>query len=440
MKRVLIVSPNWPPVSFPDLHRVRMALPYFAESGWEPLVLHINPDEQEGLKDPSLILSVPPSTRTYQARGVRRGATEWFGLTSVGWRSLVGLQRDGARIIEAERPDVVFFSTTMFVTTVLGRLWHERFGVPYIVDYQDPWVDDYYDRSGVKPPGGWLKYRASRAIARTLEPQVMRSVSHIISVSPAYADSLRVRYAYLRAEQFTVLPFGAPEADFEMLQQLRIRDGLFDAFDGKQHWVYAGAAGAMMTPALRLLFSALAKIRNESSREWRDVHLHFVGTSYAPQDKAVETVRPIAVECGVGDVVTETTARLPYFEALKAITEATALVVIGSDSASYSASKLYPYVLARRPMLSVLHAESPAVRILRAIGAGEVVEFDPRDPAASLSITCEALENLRRAAAKNQPPRIDREQFSQHTAREMTRRLCAVFNDVAGRRGKVTGS
>ena len=48
MKRVLIVTPNWPPVSYPDLHRVRMALPYFQQFGWEPIILKIDPDEQQG--------------------------------------------------------------------------------------------------------------------------------------------------------------------------------------------------------------------------------------------------------------------------------------------------------------------------------------------------------------------------------------------------------
>ena len=37
MRRVLIVSPSFPPISAADLHRVRMSLPYYREFGWEPI-------------------------------------------------------------------------------------------------------------------------------------------------------------------------------------------------------------------------------------------------------------------------------------------------------------------------------------------------------------------------------------------------------------------
>ena len=39
VKKVLIVSPHFPPLNAPDMQRVRMSLPYFAAEGWEPVVL-----------------------------------------------------------------------------------------------------------------------------------------------------------------------------------------------------------------------------------------------------------------------------------------------------------------------------------------------------------------------------------------------------------------
>lgn len=434
LKKVLIVTPNWPPISCPDLHRARMSLPYFQEFGWEPLILHVDPDEQEGLRDSSLMLTVPRTTRAWQSQPIRREKTEWFGLTSVGWRSLAAMKRDGADIIDEENVDFVFFSTTLFVVTILGRIWHEQFGTPYAVDYQDPWVDDFYDRAGVTPPGGSFKYQVSRAVGRKLEASVMRRVSRVVCVSPAYADSLRDRYRHLGAQQFTILPFGAPERDFALLRELEVRQNLFDPADGKQHWLYVGAVGSIMATALRLLFFALARERMKDPTSWRAVRLHFAGTSYAPQKKAIETVRPLAQQCGVADLVEETTDRVPYFEALKAMTEAAALLVIGSDSASYSASKLYPYILARKPMLSVLHENSPGAAILRELGAGEIVQFTPEDPHASEALACDALERLRIAALAHLPPKLDWRRFSKYTAREMTRQLCKVFDDALAER------
>lgn len=38
MNRSLIVSPRFPPINAPDLHRVRHSLPYFHRTGWESVL------------------------------------------------------------------------------------------------------------------------------------------------------------------------------------------------------------------------------------------------------------------------------------------------------------------------------------------------------------------------------------------------------------------
>src|SRR5687767_13021510 len=132
MKRVLVVSPNWPPLSFPDMHRVRMALPFFSELGWEPLILKIDPAEQQGKRDPALEATIPRATRVWQAGCVPGRLTRWIGLNDVGIRSLAHLAMRGSRIIEQERPAVVFFSTTMFPVFVLGCYWRRKHALPYV--------------------------------------------------------------------------------------------------------------------------------------------------------------------------------------------------------------------------------------------------------------------------------------------------------------------
>ncbi len=60
MRRVLIVSPHFPPTNAPDHQRVRMSLPYFQENGWEPVVLAVTAD---GVSARPRILCLPPRFR-----------------------------------------------------------------------------------------------------------------------------------------------------------------------------------------------------------------------------------------------------------------------------------------------------------------------------------------------------------------------------------------
>jgi len=75
-------------------------------------------------------------------------------------------------------------------------------------------------------------------------------------------------------------------------------------------------------------------------------------------------------------MVSEQTDRMPYFSVLRCLADADGLFIPGSDDKTYTASKLYPYILARKPLLAVFHQESSVTEILRATGAGSVVTFD----------------------------------------------------------------
>jgi hypothetical protein len=430
MRQVLIVSPHFPPVNAPDHQRVRMSLPYLREFGWEATMLAVAPGAVQGaVLDPLLEKTLPVDVEIIRVSAVPASLSRRIGLGSIALRALPYLARSGSQLLGARRFDLVYFSTTQFAVMILGPFWKWKFRVPYVLDFQDPWLDDYYERTGTTPPGGKLKHRLSRSLARLLEPQVMRHVSQVISVSPAYVETLLARYPQMRSNQFTVLPFGAAERDFELVKSLTIQQTLFDAKDGKQHWIYIGRGGRDMWPALRLLFSGLAAALRQEPDLRSNLRLHFVGTSYAPVDRAEKSAAPIAAEFGVDELVEERTGRIPYFEALRGLQDADALLVVSSDSPSYSASKLYPYMFARKPLLAVLHRASPLVQVLRQCKGGEVFRFDPnRRDDKSVAEMAQALQRIYIMAQRRIIPEIDEQELQKYSAREMTRQQCEVFD------------
>ena len=60
-------------------------------------------------------------------------------------------------------------------------------------------------------------------------------------------------------------------------------------------------------------------------------------------------------------MVTETPDRLDYLDALAVLTHASGILLLGSSEPHYTASKLYPALLARRPVLAVFHEKSSVV-------------------------------------------------------------------------------
>ena len=60
----------------------------------------------------------------------------------------------------------------------------------------------------------------------------------------------------------------------------------------------------------------------------------------------------------------EHTARVPHFTALQCLRDADALLLFGADDPGYCASKLASCLFARKPLLAILHRESPVAGLV----------------------------------------------------------------------------
>ena len=183
-RRVLVVSPHFPPVDTVDMHRVRLALPFLPEFGWEPVVLAVDPAHNRSTRDDSLLGTIPAGVEVVRTGALPWGLTRWAGVGSLGIRAFPHLLRAGSRILRKRGMDLVFFSTTEF-------FWRRRHGVPVVVDLQDPWVGEYHRaRPGARAP---RKHRFSRPLHARLERWTAPSISGILAVSPAYHERMRER-------------------------------------------------------------------------------------------------------------------------------------------------------------------------------------------------------------------------------------------------------
>lgn len=429
MKRVLVVSPSFPPTSAADLHRVRMSLPHFTSFGWSPYVLAIDPVHHGGLVEPELLTTLPSSIPVTRTRAVPERVTRLFGIGNAGLRGLGHLYTAGLQLIEREAIDLVFFSTTMFPVMALGRLWKSRTGTPYVVDLQDPWKTDY--RGAGRQAG--FKARLARVMHGALEPFAMRRIDGVVSVSRSYIETLQRRYPWLTDDCCAVIPFGTDAADFDAARNLSAwRNPFFDPHDGRIHIVAVGRGGRDMRQAADLLFTAL-RIFQDRVQAFPPLHFWFVGTDYA-SDRGHQTIAPAADAAGVGDIVTESPPRLPYLQALRLLGDGHFTVILGSDDASYSPSKVYPYLLAGKPFIAVLHADSPVVPLLREAGTGVVATFQPgEDPALAVVRLADSLTRL--LASPPADARVAPELLAAVSARELTRRQCSVFDLVLRRQG-----
>lgn len=429
-RRLLIVSPHFPPINAPDLQRVRMSLPYYRACGWEPIVLCVADDRQVGVREPELLDTIPADIRVVRCGAFSVRWTRYLGLGNLGLRAWLHLLLAGARLIRRERIDLVFFSTTQFFTFTLGRLWRAWLGTPYVLDVQDPWRTDYYERTGSRrPPGGW-KYRFARFNAWLLEGWSFRRVAAVMSVSPRYLDDLRARYAHLATVPAATIRFGTSAADLAAARALPAPSYRFSRDAGEIHLLYTGASGPVTPHALTVLFDGLRRYRQQQPARAARLRLHFLGTSYVPAGAGRPSVRPLAAACGVDDLVAEIPHRLGHLECLRLQNDADVLLLPGSSDLSYSPSKAYPYFLTGRPILGLVFRDSVLEHLLEELGGAMLVRFrenEAKDEAhAALARFFDAT--IDGFPPGSLPPRHE-EVFRQHfLAESLTREQATLFD------------
>lgn len=436
MRRVLMVSPHFPPDTSAGTHRVRLLAPHLPAWGWDPTVVTAAESGYEGRLDPDLAALVPEWLRVVRAPIVPVELTRAIGLGDLGLRAFLGLLKTCHRLLTRERFDALFITIYPTYPAAMGRILKRRHHVPFVLDYQDPWVGAWGSVVGGGKDGvPDFKSRMTRAIALRLEPGVVRAADGITAVSArTYEDVLR-RIPGASPRACAAIPIGFDDADLAHLQAAPRPNRWFDRGDGRVHVCYVGTLLPTGHEVLRAVFGGLARLRDRSPESFARLQLHFLGTSNLRQADAPGRVLPIAREMGVDAVVTEEPARLDYLDALNVQVQAQAILLIGSMEPHYTASKVFPALLAGRPLLAVYHAASSVVHILDGRAATDVFTFSSDDPSRLVPGIAEAWQRLidRAATGGDGPDPIsgDDRRIRQWSAKVLAGELARVFDTVA---------
>jgi len=367
MRKVLLITPHFPPDSTAATHRVRLLAPHLEQYGWQPTVLTVDPSGYEGELDKELADWTAPSVRVVRARAWSPRLTRMVGIGDLGLRSFWGLHRAASALLRAERFDAIFITIFPAYTALLGRMLSRRFNVPFVLDYQDPWVNAWGKSVGGGVNGRVdLKSRASRALAEWLEPFAVRQARAITAVSAGTYEPILARNPAIRPIT-EAIPIGAEPADFVDRRREHSSPAPFDARDGRVHVCYIGTILPLGFETLRALLSAVRLVRDRRPDLYGRLRLHFFGTTNQSMATTELRVLPLARETGIGDVVTEEPSRVPYSTAVRIQQAASALLALGSSEPHYTASKIYPMLLAQRPLLAVYHEKSSGADALRRV-------------------------------------------------------------------------
>ncbi len=421
MKNILIISPYFPPVNAADMQRVRMSLPYFADNDWIADVVMVDEKYADVSNDPLLLEGVPSNIRIHKVKALNKKWTNKIGLGSIALRSMPYYRSKVNKLLKTGKYDLIYFSTTQFPVCILGSYWKKRFGIPYVIDIQDPWHSDYYKNKpkNQQPQKYWFSYRLNKY----LEPIAIKNVDGLISVSQTYIDNLKARYPEISKVPAAVITFGAFEPDMKIAKDNKATFQILFKKDFK-NIVYIGRGGKDMHNALTVLFEAFKQALDIDENTFKQIKFYFIGTSYAAAGLGKATIMPLAKKYGIGDHVVEITDRISYYHTLTTLQQADGLFIPGSDDPAYTASKIYPYLLTKKPLLAIFNKASSAINILKEYGLKTVFDYQDVQPDNIIDFLKNIVEGISIQESYNTNA------IEKYSAENMTLQQCELFNRV----------
>jgi glycosyltransferase involved in cell wall biosynthesis len=383
MKKVLIVTYYWPPGSGAGVQRWLKFSKYISLSGWEPLILTVDPGYATyPAVDNSLEGDIPPGLRIYRTK-----ATDYFRLYKKdkskipsagfavngkkgfpgkisrfirgnffipdprkGWNRYA--LRKACELIENEGISYLITTSPPHSTQLVGLRLKKRYpDIKWIADLRDPWTDIYYYDE-------FFPLSLARKIDSGYEKKVLESADRIITVGQSLKKLFASKIPGL-SDKISVICNGYDEEDFHGTEASK--PGIFTIS-------YTGTLSGSYP--LNGFLKALSLFKEKGG----NYRLRFTGAVSEEQKKLItSTEDKSAVEFN------------PYADHRKAIgymMDSSALLLIIPDhrsNRSIITGKLFEYLATGLPVICLGPADGDAAEIIDYCGNGKTFDYEDSD-------------------------------------------------------------
>jgi glycosyltransferase involved in cell wall biosynthesis len=385
MKKVLIITYYWPPSGGAGVQRWLKFVKYLREFGWEPIVYTPENPEPPDF-DESLVKDIPenltvikrPVWEPYNVykylTGQKKGKRITHGfLKEEGKESLLEKfsvwVRGNFFIPDARRfwikPSVRFLVAYLrsnpvdaIVSTGPPHSMHlialgvkKKLAIPWLADFRDPWTEiDFFYKLRLS---GFAENKHRR-----LEKSVLTTADTVVTVSDQWADDLN----RLGATNTRIITNGYDPDDFAFLPVPEDEGFVL---------THIGSLNADRNPAA--LWEVISGLCSENKQFNANLKLRFIGRNDVALKKSLE----------VNDLIyrTEFIEYMPHEEVLRLAARSSALLLLLNNTPNKMGiipGKTFEYLALRMPILCIGPTDGASARIIEAINAGTVCDFQDK--------------------------------------------------------------
>lgn len=381
MKRVLIISYYWPPAGGISIIRPVKLAKYLRNSGWEPVICTAK-DPHYPFEDDKAVLDVPkdveiikvPIVEPYEIYKKLTGQKQksalvdviqntpkrsFFHKLSVWVRGnffvpdarclwINPVVKELTAYLKKHPVDAIITTGPPHSVNRIGYLLKKKLNLPWLADFQDPWTQvDYYQHFKIS---SWAHKRH-----RKMENQVFSHADLITTVS----DSWKMDLQSIGAKDVEVVSLGFDPEDFNVETKL----------DEQFTLTHLGLLGQDRNPST--LIKVIKSICEENEDFASKFKLQLVGKVNEDLQKEIADLNLSEQVIYKGQVNRD--------EALQIMQSSQLLLLLLNKAANVSGripGKVFEYLGAHRPILSLGPKGTDIETMLRESSAGENIEYE----------------------------------------------------------------
>ncbi|OGV52481.1 MAG: hypothetical protein A2X49_09200 [Lentisphaerae bacterium GWF2_52_8] len=363
-----MVTYYFPPIGGPAVYPMLKFCKYLPQHGWLPAVICGGKNDPDFSSDETLVKEIPEEVEVrrvdYPHGTIWRQVRGWLFAHRLGrighhvgffidfpcrfreWAELA--IAEAAHLIEESRPDVIWTSSPVLSAHYVGLAIKQRFGIPWVADFRDPWVGNPILLSEEHFPQ-WQLGRQAGAEAKVARESDCCTFAH-----PLVAQEFAQRHRLPQGKAVPITCGYDPEDFSEKTTQ--------NPPEGRLLIVHTGSFYGEYSP--KPLYNALKTTVSRKPALLKRLKLVFVGGCN--------------VDFDFDGLEVEVLPRVSHSEAIAWMQRSDVqMVILTRTMGNYSiASKLFDYLAAERPILAIVPGQGSCAEIVRKTKSGLVADPD----------------------------------------------------------------
>lgn len=124
MKKILIITPHYPPSNLAAVHRSRLFAQHLPAFGWQPVILTVHENFYEEELDWNLHQLLPSHQQIEKVKAFKITKPRLIG--DIGLRAFFQLRKKALELVKKEQIDFVFIPIPSFYVSLVGPYLHKK--------------------------------------------------------------------------------------------------------------------------------------------------------------------------------------------------------------------------------------------------------------------------------------------------------------------------